>query len=224
MDLVFEDWGSLQYREAWARQKSLVDRLQRKEAGQCPTVVFVEHPHVYTLGFHGNEENLLADLHRLQSLGIECVRIERGGDITYHGPGQLVAYPIVSLPDWGLGVKRYVELLENSVIRLLSAYGIDATSNSEAIGVWIDWGTPKARKICAIGVKVSHGVTMHGFALNVNTDLSYFSNINPCGFKDKGVSSMERELGRTIDFSKLKADLAEVMRDAFEEAVSISSK
>lgn len=203
------DWGLMGYREAWDLQKYLFASLIAQPEGR-EVVALVEHSAVYTLGFHGNADNMLASESRLRSLGAECIRIERGGDITYHGPGQLVVYPIINLHRHKLGVKTYIELLELSVIELLRRYGIEATSNTDAIGVWIDWGKLTARKICAIGVKVSHGVTMHGLALNVNTDLSAFGLINPCGFIDKGVTSISRELGHEADFEKVKSDFAEI--------------
>lgn len=208
--MIIEDWGRCGYREAWRRQKELFNALIG-----CPEeeerIITVEHDPVYTLGFHGQHENLLASEKRLEAMGAECIRIERGGDITYHGPGQLVVYPVINLHRHGLGVKKYVETLERSVIELLGSYGVTASSNSDAIGVWIDWNCVAPRKICAIGVKISHGVTMHGLALNVNTDLSAFSLINPCGFTDKGVTSIERELGMRADFGEVRSRMAEIL-------------
>ena len=171
----------------------------------------MEHKPVYTLGFHGNAANLIASEERLRSMGAECIRIERGGDITYHGPGQLVVYLFINLVKHGLGVKKYIEMLEESVREVCASYGVETTSNNDAIGVWIDWEKPTARKICAIGVKVSHGVTMHGLALNVNTDLSAFSLINPCGFTDKGVTSLQKELGREVSMAEVKGRLLKVL-------------
>lgn len=209
--MKIEDWGLLPYREAWARQKSIFEGLAENPENE-EKIVTVEHPAVYTLGFHGNEANLIASEERLKALGAECIRIERGGDITYHGPGQLVVYPLLNLRNHHLGVKQYIELLEQSVIELLGLYGIKATSNSDQIGVWLDWGSPRARKICAIGVKISHGATMHGLALNVNTDLSAFRLINPCGITDKGVTSMSKELGRKIDMEEVRLHLATILQ------------
>lgn len=202
---VVEDWGRCDYRGAWDRQLDIFHALQNEPEEYPERIILVEHNPVYTLGFHGNASNLIASEERLKAIGAECIRIERGGDITYHGPGQLVVYPIIHLIRRGLGVKKYIELLEASVRDVLSHYGIESTSNNDAIGVWIEWGSPTARKICAIGVKVSHGVTMHGLALNVNTDLSAFSLINPCGFTDKGVTSIARELGKEVSLSEVKA-------------------
>lgn len=215
IDLSIEYWGRKAYREAWDRQKELVERVQ-ESGGRLGYVIAVEHDPVYTLGFHGNAANMLASDRLLAVSGAECIRIERGGDITYHGPGQLVVYPIIDLRSFHLGVKKYIELLEDSVIELLVRYGISASSNNDAIGVWIDWDKPEARKICAIGVKVSHGVTMHGLALNVNTNLNAFGLINPCGFVDKGVTSIENEIGSNSAvlpaFNEVAQSLTEIIR------------
>lgn len=158
-------------------------------------LILCEHPHVYTLGKHGHEDNLLVNREFLQSIGATYYRTDRGGDITYHGYGQLVGYPVLDLERLGLGLKDYVYALEESVIRAVGEYGIRGERMSGATGVWLEPDKPTARKICAIGVKSSRFVTMHGFALNVSTDLKYFSYINPCGFVDKGVTSIERECG-----------------------------
>lgn len=206
MNPVAEDWGVCDYRGAWDRQKEIFAALQT-DPTEPERIVLVEHPAVYTLGFHGNAANLLASEERLKAMGAECIRIERGGDITYHGPGQLVVYPLLDLRRHSLGVKKYVELLEASVIETLSGFGIEATSNNDAIGVWLDWDKPTARKICAIGVKVSHWITMHGLALNVNTDLNAFGLINPCGFVDKGVTSIGVELGHPVEMAEVKQRL-----------------
>ena len=206
-----QDWGRCAYRTAWEMQKILFNDLIADPLRNQEHIVVVEHSPVYTLGFHGTSGNLIVSEQKLTEMGAECVRIERGGDITYHGPGQLVVYPIIYLHKHHLGVKQYIELLEHSVISLLGQWNITATSNNDAIGVWIDWGTPTARKICAIGVKISHGVTMHGLALNVNTDLNAFVMINPCGITDKGVTSMEQELGKKIDFNSVKSKLSQII-------------
>ena len=202
------DLGTIPYRDAYALQLDLFGRLLDSTRAGDPapqgTLLLVEHPHVYTLGRHGHADNLLVGADRLAARGIECVRIERGGDITYHGPGQLVAYPLISMRRYGLGVKSYIALLEEAVIRTLLTYGITAGRVEDATGVWIGIGTPRERKICAIGVKCSRFCTMHGLALNVNTDLSYFHAINPCGFTDKGVTSIAAELGHPVDMQELK--------------------
>lgn len=207
--MKIEDWGLIPYREAWERQKENFRRLIADPSGE-EIIAVVEHPAVYTLGFHGNAANLLASEQRLRAMGAECIRIERGGDITYHGPGQVVIYPIINLHRHSLGVKQYVTLLENSVIKLLAEYGIDATK-SDDIGVWIDRNGKNPRKICAIGVKISHGITMHGLALNVNTDLSAFTLINPCGILDKGVTSMQRELAHPLPLAEIKSRLSQIL-------------
>lgn len=206
--IQIEDWNLIDYRSAWDRQLEIFHALQDNPDNTPERIALVEHKPVYTLGFHGNAANMIASQERLKAMGADCIRIERGGDITYHGPGQLVVYPLINLIRHGLGVKKYIELLESAVIETVAELGIKATSNNDAIGVWIDWDLPSARKICAIGVKVSHGVTMHGLALNVNTDLNAFSLINPCGFTDKGVTSISKEIGEQIDFQKVKDLLA----------------
>jgi len=167
-------------------------------------LILCEHPHVYTLGKSGDANNLLIQESFLKSINATYYKINRGGDITYHGPGQLVGYPIIDLESFKLGVKEYVHLLEEVIIQTLGQYNISATRLEGATGVWLDVSTPKVRKICAIGVRISRYVTMHGFALNVNTDLKYFSHINPCGFQDKGVTSMQKELGREMDMKEIK--------------------
>lgn len=205
--MIFENWGVTEYRDSWRRQKETFTALQSDPDAE-ERIVFTEHKPVYTLGFHGNEANMIASGSLLESRGAELVRIERGGDITYHGPGQLVVYPLIRLATHGFGVRQYVEWLESIVIETLSEFGIEASSNKDAIGVWLGWNTPMARKICAIGVKISHGVTMHGLALNVNTDLTAFSLINPCGFIDKGVTSVEAEVGHKVSID----DVMEIMK------------
>lgn len=202
-----EYWGLIPYREAWERQKEIFGRLIADSEAE-EVIAVCEHPHVYTVGFHGDSGNMLADEKTLARVGAECIRIERGGDMTYHGPGQLVAYPMIDLRRHHLGVRQYVEILEQAVRDTLAIYGISTTSNDDQIGVWIEWNKPTARKICAIGVKVSHGITMHGLALNVNTDLRMFSLINPCGITDKGVTSMQKELsGTSLDIPDIAANL-----------------
>lgn len=199
-----ENWGLVPYREAWERQKSIFNSLIADRESE-EIIAVCEHPAVYTLGVHGNESNLLLT----PAAGVEVVRIERGGDITYHGPGQLVVYPLIDLNRHKLGVKKYVELLERSVREILAEYGIATTSNDSQIGVWLDWDTARARKICAIGVKISHGVTMHGLALNVNTDMSAFRLINPCGITDKSVTSMALELGHELPLADVARNLSD---------------
>lgn len=198
--------GRTEYSQAWELQRTLFDRLlASKQAGEAgeQTLLLVEHPHVYTLGKSGHESNLLVNDDFLRSIGATYFRIDRGGDITYHGLGQLVGYPILDLEQEHLSLRDYIWHLEESIIRTVAEYGITAGRLDGATGVWIDPQGRGARKICAIGVKASRYVTMHGFALNVTTDLNYFSYINPCGFTDKGVTSIEKETG-------LKPSLEEV--------------
>jgi len=208
----FTDLGTLDYSEAWALQQQVHERLVRAKTGTgepdaLPELFFVEHPHVYTLGKSGHENNLLINPGFLASIGATFHRTDRGGDITYHGPGQIVGYPVLDLDMLGLGVKKYIFFMEEAIIRTLSDSGIPASRLDGSTGVWLDTMTPQVRKICAIGVRVSRSVTMHGFALNVNTDLKYFNYINPCGFTDKGVTSMQKETGSLVDPSMVKQGL-----------------
>lgn len=202
------DAGTVAYGEMLQRQKSLFDAMvDRKKTGLPSgddTLILVEHEPVFTIGRHGKESNMLVSEQYLASRGIELVHIGRGGDITFHGPGQLVAYPVIDMQRHSLGVKQYIWRLEEAVILTLADYGIRGERVDGATGVWIDKALPSERKICAIGVKCSRFVTMHGLALNVNTDLSYFTAINPCGFTDKGVTSIERELGRKVPMDEVK--------------------
>jgi lipoyl(octanoyl) transferase len=205
------DAGLVEYREMWQRQLDLFGELvNRKVAGEAITdehLILVEHKPVYTLGRHGKPENLLIDRELLAQRGIECIPIERGGDITFHGPGQLVAYPIIDLESHHLGIKHYVDMLEETVIRLIARYGIKGERVDGATGVWIG-----NNKICAIGVRCSHFITMHGIGLNVNTDLSYFNAINPCGFTTKGVTSIAREIGHDVDMRQVKNQFTEIFK------------
>lgn len=210
MELEIIDWNQVPYTEGWNRQTVLFDEIvAAKRAGTSYVnhIVFCEHPHVYTLGRSGKEANMLLGEEQLQRIGATLYHIDRGGDITYHGPGQQVCYPILNLEEFGLGLKEYVHLLEEAVIGVCASYGIEAGRVDKATGVWLDGDTSRARKICAIGVRSSHYVTMHGLALNVNTDLRYFSYINPCGFIDKGVTSLQHELGREVSMAEVKERL-----------------
>ena len=210
MELEIIDGNQVPYTEGWNRQTVLFDEIvAAKRAGTSYVnhIVFCEHPHVYTLGRSGKEANMLLGEEQLQRIGATLYHIDRGGDITYHGPGQQVCYPILNLEEFGLGLKEYVHLLEEAVIGVCASYGIEAGRVDKATGVWLDGDTSRARKICAIGVRSSHYVTMHGLALNVNTDLRYFSYINPCGFVDKGVTSLQHELGREVSMAEVKERL-----------------
>ena len=209
------DLGISEYKFTWNRQEELLNQIvaiKKKNStspgdGMTETpnyLIFVEHPHVYTLGKSGDEHNLLLNYIQLQAREATFFKTDRGGDITYHGPGQLVGYPILDLENFGIGLRQYIYNIEEVIIRVVSEYGIEATRDPLATGVWLDVGKPAARKICAIGVKSSRFVTMHGFALNVNTDLEYFKHINPCGFSDKGVTSLAVELGSALNFDQVK--------------------
>jgi lipoyl(octanoyl) transferase len=227
-NVKYEDVGLKDYKETWDYQEiifqKLVDNKKIKstsghlndEPGNG-TLIFVEHPHVYTLGKSGSENNLLLDFIQLQAKDASFYRIDRGGDITYHGPGQLVGYPIFDLEIIGIGLREYVHRLEESVILTLSEYGLTGGRLKGATGVWLEPEIEgKSRKICAIGVRVSRSVTMHGFAFNVNTNLDYFNNINPCGFTDKGVTSLGKELGRIEDLQKVKKIMKKNLQKIFD--------
>ena len=209
----FIDWGLVDYQEAWAKQETIFDqtvalKTQNRSNGtdlDTPNyLIFCEHPHVYTLGKSGKPENLLLDEIGLTEKQATYYKINRGGDITYHGPGQIVGYPILDLDNFFTDIHLYLRTLEEAVILTLSDYGIDAGRYPGFTGVWIDADNEKARKICALGVRCSRWVTMHGFAFNVNTNLDYFKNIVPCGIDDKDVTSMQRELGREVDMEEVK--------------------
>lgn len=215
MDII--DFGVAPYRQIWSMQHELHDELKKIKSiapdKEKELILIGEHTDVYTLGFHGKEENLLRSRARLEEEGTEIIRIERGGDITYHGPGQVIVYPIIDLEKHGLGVKSYVNLLEEAVIRLLALYGLKGERIPGATGIWFGAGTGNERKICAIGVKISRYVTMHGIGLNVNTDLTKFQAINPCGFTDKGVTSLASELCRLQDIEEVKKRLLDIFLD-----------
>ena len=209
--VIYDDLGFRDYKETWEYQEQFFNAKVKEKGGvgseekRTPDrLIFVEHNHVYTLGKSGSEQNLLLDYIQLQARDASFYHIDRGGDITYHGPGQLVGYPIFDLEVMKVGLREYIHLLEDAVIRCISRFGITGGRLEGATGVWIDPGSARARKICAIGVRASRYVTMHGFALNVSTDLSYFNHINPCGFTDKGVTSIERETGRSVSMSDVK--------------------
>jgi len=222
--IAFHDLGLIDYKEAWdLQEKTLQTVVHEKLAdieGKAPggqVVYFCEHPHVFTLGKSGKELNLLIQKDFLENINATFYKIDRGGDITYHGPGQIVCYPIIDLDSLGTNVKDYVWKLEESVIRTLKLYGIKSERLDGAAGVWLDTSLPgKTRKISSIGVKVSRDVTMHGFALNVNTDLNYFQYINPCGYTDKGVTSLQKELGLKIDTGKVRNILRDEMSEVFQ--------
>ena len=226
--VVYKDVGQKDYKETWDYQADIFAKLvdSKKLENQTMdsvknilpgTLIFVEHPHVYTLGKSGSENNLLLDYIQLQAKGASFYRIDRGGDITYHGPGQIVGYPIFDLEVIKIGLKEYIFRLEEVIIKTVGEFGLAASRLEGGTGVWLDPETSgKARKICAIGVKASRYVTMHGFAFNVNTDLTYFNNINPCGFTDKGVTSLEKELGGRQDFHSVKSKVKRNLQEIFD--------
>jgi len=216
--MQYTDWQLIDYNEAWQRQEKLFAETIERKQQNLPTenhLIFCEHPHVYTLGKSGKEQNMLLNMIQLQAKNATFVHTNRGGDITYHGPGQLVGYPIFDLETFGIGLRQYIYLLEKSIIQVLENYNITAERLDGATGAWIDAHGENARKICALGVRSSRFVTMHGFALNVNTDLNYFNYINPCGLTDKGVTSLEKELGYKVDMEELKVRLREKIKVVF---------
>jgi len=223
--VVFQDLGLIDYKEAWDYQEKLFNEIldakknNRKENRQDPTLsylLFCEHPHVYTLGKSGDENNLLVNEDYLMSTGATFYKINRGGDITYHGPGQIVGYPILDLDNFFTDIHKYLRYLEEAVILTLADYGIESTRSDGETGVWLDVGGEKARKICALGVRSSRWVTMHGFAFNVNCDLSYFCNIIPCGIVDKSVTSMQKELSKEVDMQEVQYKLKGHLQKLFD--------
>jgi len=214
------DLGLKEYKEAWEFQEmthaSVLEKREFLPSDEyAGTLIFCEHPHVYTLGKSGQSNNLLINDEFLTKINASYYQSNRGGDITYHGPGQIVGYPIFDLEKMKLGVKQYIYCLEEAIIMTLKNYGIFSKRLEGATGVWLDEGKSGERKICAIGVRVSKAVTMHGFALNVNTDLNYFSHINPCGFQDKGITSMQKELGEKLDLNEVMTDLKNSICNVF---------
>ena len=217
----YEDVGLKDYKDCWDYQEEILANIQaEKKANGGSTelnrFLLVEHPHVYTLGKSGDEQNLLIHGEFLKKIDATFYKINRGGDITYHGPGQLVGYPIIDLEHYNIGVREYIEKMEDAIIATLAHYGLTGSRKEGATGVWLDAEIPaKSRKICAIGVRVSRYVTMHGFALNVNTDMRYFNYINPCGFLTYGVTSLERELGKKMDMDEVKAAVKEKFNEIY---------
>lgn len=220
-----EDWGLTEYQQAWDKQEDLFSQVvaqktsNRANSTTNPTsnyLVFTEHPHVYTLGKSGKLDHLLLDEQGLEDKNATYHKINRGGDITYHGPGQIVGYPILDLDNFFTDIHLYLRTLEEAIILTLAEYGLVGGRYPGFTGVWLDADNNKARKICAMGVRASRWVTMHGFALNVNPDLSYFGNIVPCGIDDKDVTSMERELGRPLDLDEVKLHLKRHISSLFE--------
>jgi lipoyl(octanoyl) transferase len=223
----FEDLGLIDYQAAWDFQTDKFNKIVQlkldnrnlaaaEKKVQEHWLIFCEHPHVYTLGRNGNESNLLLDTEALRNKNAEFVKINRGGDITYHGPGQIVGYPLLDLDEFFTDIGRYIRFLEEMVIRTLMEYNIESGRISGQSGVWLDAEKATARKICAVGVHLSRWTTMHGFAFNINTNLDYFSNIIPCGISDKAVTSLQKELGRSVDMQEVKNLLLKYFKELFE--------
>ena len=224
-NVTLQDLGLKDYKETWEYQEKLfqgiidtkIDNRRNETSIITPNYfLFVEHPHVYTLGKSGDLSNLLLNESQLKQKGATFYKINRGGDITYHGPGQIVGYPILDLDNFFTDIHKYLRFLEEVIIKTLAEYGVKAERSKGETGVWLDVGTPFARKICAMGVRTSRWVTMHGFALNVNTDLGYFDNIIPCGIRGKAVTSLEAELDKKIDLEDVKSKILKHFTTLFE--------
>jgi lipoyl(octanoyl) transferase len=220
------DLGNKDYKDTWDYQEELfaaiVDlKIQKRNNPEIVTpnyFLYVEHPHVYTLGKSGDFSNLLLSEKQLTEKGATFYKINRGGDITYHGPGQIVGYPILDLENFFTDIHKYLRFLEEAIILTLAEYGLKTERSPGETGVWFDVGTPFARKICALGVRASRWVTMHGFALNVNADLGYFDNIIPCGIRGKAVTSMHVELGKSVDEQEVKEKILKHFSALFESS------
>lgn len=225
-DIQFQDLGLRDYKAVWDYQEELFQQIlnikihNRRQQDNRPTpnyLLFVEHPHVYTLGKSGDFDNLLIPKEQLDAIDAAFYRINRGGDITYHGPGQVVGYPILDLENFFTDIHKYLRLLEEMIILTLADYGLNGMRSKGETGVWLDVGTPFARKICAMGVRASRWVTMHGFAFNVNTNLGYFDHMIPCGIKDKAVTSLNVELAReSVPMEEVKEKLKKHFLELFE--------
>ena len=230
--VILENLGLKDYKETWDYQEMLFKQIvdtkiaNRRNGSELETpnyFLFVEHPHVYTLGKSGDINNLLVDDKALKEKNATFYKINRGGDITYHGPGQVVGYPILDLDNFFTDIHKYLRFLEEMVILTLAEYGLKGQRSEGETGVWLDVGTPFARKICAMGVRASRWVTMHGFALNVNTDLGYFDLMIPCGIKDKAVTSLNVELGKQeISMEEVQQKLLKHFQRLFEAQLETS--
>ncbi|MEI2758244.1 MAG: lipoyl(octanoyl) transferase LipB [Bacteroidia bacterium] len=229
-EILYADLGSSDYKQTWDFQEQLLQQImQLKLEGRnqgfgdhAPTphyLLFCEHPHVFTLGKSGKPEHLLSNEQQLKNAHATYYKINRGGDITYHGPGQVVGYPILNLDLFFNDIHRYMRFLEEVIIRTLNEYGIVGSRIEKLTGVWIDAGKPSARKICAFGVRCSRWITMHGWALNVNTQLDYFNHIVPCGISDKAVTSMEKELGKNMNLDEVKSILLKHFSEVFNASI-----
>ncbi len=230
--IFFKDLGLLDYQKAFEIQTALFEKtkqikIQNKHTDLPQTTenywLFTEHPHIYTLGKSGKESHLLIDETERQKYQVQFIKTNRGGDITYHGPGQIVGYPIMDLDNFDLDILAYMRLLEEMIIRILALYNLKGERSKGETGVWLDVGKPNVRKICAMGVKTSRWVTMHGFALNVDVDLSYFNHIIPCGIKNKGVTSLKKELGYTPDKNILKQRILNTFADLTQAKFIVSN-
>jgi lipoyl(octanoyl) transferase len=231
-NVLLRDLKIKDFKETWDYQSALLQEIvavkvanRRENLGKQTEnhFLFVEHPHVYTLGKSGDLSNLLLTETQLEERGATFYKINRGGDITYHGPGQIVGYPILDLENFFTDIHKYLRLLEESIILTIAEYGLKGERSAGETGVWLDVGTPFARKICALGIRSSRWVTMHGFALNVNTNLGYFDHIIPCGIRGKAVASMEAELGKELDIEVVKEKILKHFKALFEVAAFIAS-
>ena len=223
--IYLRDLGSRDYKETWDYQTKLLDDIiaikRNNRVSEVKEVtpnhfLFVEHPHVYTLGKSGDQNNLLINEKQLKERGATYYKINRGGDITYHGPGQVVGYPILDLENFFTDIHKYLRLLEEVIIKTIAEYGLKGERSKGETGVWLDVGTPFVRKICAMGIRSSRWVTMHGFALNVNTNLGYFDHIVPCGIRGKAVTSLEAELNRSVDLGEVKEKIIKYFQLEFD--------
>lgn len=225
----FQDLGLIDYKDCWDFQEKLfsetvqlkIDNRKKGEADQANTqnhLIFCEHPHVYTMGKTGSVDHLLLNEDELNDRGLDYYKINRGGDVTYHGPGQIVGYPILDLDHFFTDIGKYLRLIEETIIRTLAHYDLKGVRIKGATGVWLDVEKPTARKICAIGVRTSRWVTMHGFAFNVNTDIEYFNNIIPCGIDDKAVTSLSKELKKAVNINEVK----ELLKKNFSELFDVN--
>lgn len=232
--IIVQDWGRIAYQAAWDKQTALFEqviatKVNNRKAAASDRIdpvhyfLFAEHPHVYTLGRNGKAEHLLLSEEELEQKEATFFKINRGGDITYHGLGQVVGYPILDLDEFFTDIGRYIRFLEEMVIRTLAEYGVIGERIKGLSGVWIDANLPTARKICAVGVHLSRWTTMHGFAFNINTDLSYFEYIVPCGIDDKAVTSLAKELGRTVDMEIIKQQLVKHFVVLFEAELMLET-
>ena len=230
--VTVKDLKSKDYKETWEYQSELLQEIvalkienRRNDINKLTPnyLLFVEHPHVYTLGKSGDLSNLLLNEQQLEEKGATFYKINRGGDITYHGPGQIVGYPILDLENFFTDIHKYLRLLEEAIILTIAEYGLEGVRSEGETGVWLGVGTPFARKICALGIRSSRWVTMHGFALNVNVNLGYFDNIIPCGIKGKAVTSMEAELGKKIDEQTVKEKILKHFKNLFDVDTFLTS-